>query len=304
MASKEARERYGNRPILVLGLMPRTGTNYLGRLLRTHRDCTTAKTLYEDFLVYSLPDFDNCVEGIATNWPKRWPCHRRLGELRGRLGEALLAFLEDDMRSPGKRPVFKTPSVRGIDHIDRFLPQADVVIVLRQGPATIESGMRSFNWDFETACKRWGSAVRTVLSAAERRKARCLKPFVLVRYEDLATDTGRVLNLIAAQIGLDPAGFDWKRLADFPVYGSSQQDKLTWDPGVKTTDFNPLARAAHWPAHAIRRFDHLSNGLSTKLGYELPFGHSKGRLAAARQRLHDARDRLPWRLQQLMRFRP
>jgi len=293
-----------NRPILVLGLMPRTGTNYLGRMLRTHRDCTTAKTLYEDFLVHSLPDLDDCVEGIATSWPKHWPCHSRLDELRGRLGEALLAFLEDDVRSPGKRPVFKTPSVRGIDRIEHFLPQADVVIVLRQGPATIESGMRSFGWDFETACKRWGKAVQTVLSTAERRKAEGLKPFVLVRYEDLSTDTGRVLNSVAAQLGLDPAGFDRKRLAEFPVYGSSQQDKLNWDPVAKGSTFNPLARAAHWPAHAIRRFDHLSGGLSAKLAYELPYSQGQGRLSAARQRLHDARERLPWRLQQLMRYRP
>ncbi|WP_420349716.1 sulfotransferase [Pelagibius sp.] len=287
----------------MLGLMPRTGTNYLGRMLRTHRDCTTAKTLYEDFLLHSLPDLDDYVESIAMSWRKHWPCHGRLDELRGRLGGALMTFLEDDVRTPGKRPVFKTPSVRGIDRIEHYLPQADVVIVLRQGPATIESGMRSFGWDFESACRRWARAVNTVLAAAERRKEKGLRPFTLVRYEDLAGDSATVLEHVALQVGLDRSGFDRGRLKAFPVYGSSQQENVNWQPATKEADFNPLDRAAHWPAHAIRRFDHLSHGLSARLGYDLPSDRSGARFSAARQRLHDARGRLPWRLRRLLRYR-
>lgn len=291
-------------PILVLGLMPRTGTNFLARLLATHRDCTSPTTLYEDFLVHALPELQGFTETVAARWQPHWPCHSRLDDLRGHLGVALMEFLQEDAKDAGKRPIFKSPSVNGIDLLDRFLPELEVVIVLRQGPATIESGMRSFGWDFESACRRWGKAVRTVLDVSERRLQQGLTPFTLVRYEDLATDAEAEVRKVLNQVNLSPGGFDFDRLAEFPVFGSSQQEDLHWKPVSMSTDFDPLARAAHWPAAVFERFDRLSEGLSAELGYQLPHRYSGTALAALRQGVQDAKHWLPWRLQNMLRLRP
>ena len=291
-------------PILVLGLMPRTGTNFLARLLATHGDCTAPTTLYEDFLVRGLPQLQNYTKAVSDCWQPHWPSHGRIDDLNRTLGGALIRFLQEDAREPDKRPIFKSPSVVGIELLDRFMPELDVIIVLRQGPATIESGMRSFGWDFETACRRWGVAVETVLTVSQRRRAQGLPPFGLVRYEDLATDTEGEVRKVLDHVGLDAAGFDFSRLADFPVFGSSQEKDLHWKPVAVSADFDPLARAARWPARTFERFDRLSGGLSADLGYRLPHRYSGRAFSALRHRVQDARHSIPWRLQNLMRSKP
>ncbi|NIA68515.1 sulfotransferase [Pelagibius litoralis] len=301
----EATERL---PILVLGLMPRTGTNLLGRLLGLHNDCTPGATLYEDCLVRGLPQMQAYIESVAESWQPHWPSHDRLDDLRRHLGDGLVSFLRSDAKMPGKRPVFKTPFVIGLELVDRFMPQLELLIVVRQGPAVVESGMRSFDWDFETASRRWGNAVAAVLAVSQRREAQGQPPLTLVRYEDLVTNTKAVLQRVFGKLALDPAGFDFDKLADFPVYGSSEQKaaekNVHWKPVAKSADFDPLARAAHWPASAYERFDHLTQGLSTELGYHLPHRYSGAGIAAARQGIHDAKQWLPWRLQNLLRYRP
>lgn len=288
-------------PILVLGLMPRTGTNFLARLLATHSDCTSPTTLYEDFLVRGLPELQRFTETVAGCWQPHWPSHSRLDQLHRHLGDALIGFLQTDAKEAAKRPIFKSPSVIGLDLLDRFMPALDVVIVLRQGPATIESGMRSFGWDFETACRRWATAVRTVLEVSSQNQSQGLPALTLVRYEDLATDTDSEIRKVLPQIGLANDGFDFGRLADFPVFGSSQAAKVHWKPVAMDADFNPLARAAGWPVQKFERFDRLTCGLSAELGYQLPHRYSGSRLSAIRHSLQDARQRLPWRLQSLLR---
>lgn len=296
----EATERL---PILVLGLMPRTGTNFLARLLAIHVDGTSPTTLYEDFLVRGLPQLQDYIQTVSDCWQPHWPSHNRLDELRDHLGGALVRFLQEDAKTPTKRPIFKSPSVIGIDLIDRFMPQLDVVIVLRQGPATIESGMRSFGWDFETACRRWGAAAKTVLNVSRQRQEQGLAPFTRVRYEDLATDTEFELRKVLSQIELDPAAFDFDRVADFPVFGSSQQKDVRWEPVAMSADFDPLARAARWPAGTFERFDRVSGSLSADLGYQQPHRYSRTTISALRQSVQDARHLIPRRIQNLLCFK-
>src|SRR4030095_4338393 len=137
----------GQRPILIFGLTPRTGTNFLWDLICLHPACAPGREpIREDF-------FLECSELIAEfchNVRSRWnpACgavsEDTVPELYASLGAALVAFLTVDH---GRRLVTKNPSVIGIERVFTFFPTAQVIILVRDGRAVIESCVRTFGWD-------------------------------------------------------------------------------------------------------------------------------------------------------------
>ena len=296
------------RSILVVGLTQRVGTNYLGRLLNTHPDCTKPQTLYEDFLISGLPHLEGFVGTVASKWHEEWGARQKTPELRRLLGAAVSDFIRHDARNAGKRTVLKTPSVKGLEYAAEFLADCDVVVLSRFGPDVVQSAMTSFGWSFESACKRWGEAANYVADLAQQPQQSGRPAFLVVKYEDLVRETEETLRAVFEFVDLDPASFDFDGLGDFPVYGSSTarggKEKVHWQPVAKPKDFNPLGRSANWSADAFRRFDWLTGGVSRRLGYDLPYSYEDRPLPRLVNRLRDQKPRLHWRLQPYLQYRP
>ena len=295
------------RPILVIGLTARTGTNYLGRLIAAHKDCTRPNALYEDYMVFGLRHLNRFIKQAGRHWQASTAGEKQK-RLRTLLGGSMTRFLLEDARDPGKRPVFKTPTVWGLAHAHQFLPRCDIVVLTRNGPDVVESGMRSFGWRFESASCFWGDAARYLVQTCKDRERDGMTPLTIVRYEDLVTQPAATLRSIFAAVGLRPDRFDFDRPASFPVYGSStergESDDLTWASVQKPAGFEPLKRSQHWSEDAYRRFDWLTKGVSRDLGYELPFVFENGRRQRYRYLLRDQKKRLPSFLQDRFRYAP
>ncbi len=262
------------RPILVFGLTRRVGTNYLGRLLATHRECTAPRTLHEDFLVSGLSHLENYIRSVQANWNEAWGAHDRIPDLRGMLGHAVLSFMQSDADEEGRRVVFKSPAVSGLELAPTYLPGCDLIVLTRFGPDVVESGMKGFNWEFDDACRRWGAAAAYLVALQEtfgRSAERVLK---VVRYEDLVAEPKTVLRSIFTHAGLDASAFDYASVEDFPVYGSSFErggaDDLHWSPVARPQAFDPTSRSEHWSREAYQRFDQITKSVSKRLGYDLP----------------------------------
>ena len=104
-------------PIFILGILPRSGTNLLFKLLQLHPDCEVPDPIRED---WSLETADLLVDYARTtyeHWARdpRWGVYEALeGELLRSLGEGLLSLLTS--LAQDRRLVTKTPSV-GINQI-------------------------------------------------------------------------------------------------------------------------------------------------------------------------------------------
>ncbi|MGF1630068.1 MAG: sulfotransferase [Kiloniellaceae bacterium] len=296
------------RSILVVGLTQRVGTNYLGRLLTTHPDCTSPQTLYEDFLISGLPHLEGFVGTVTAHWREEWGAREKTPQLRRLLGAAVTEFMQHDSQNAGKRTVLKTPSVKGLEYAAVFLSDCDVVVLSRFGPDVVQSAMKSFGWTFESACQRWGEAAHYVADLAQQSQQSGQRAFLVVKYEDLVRETEATLRAVLGFAGLDPARFDFASLSDFPVYGSSTErggkEKVHWQPVAKPKDFNPLGRSANWSAGAFRRFDWLTRGASRRLGYDLPYTYEDQPLSRFVNKLRDQKPRLHRRLQQHLQYRP
>jgi Sulfotransferase family len=259
-------------PIILLSACPRSGSNYLEKLLLLHPQCRKSK-VPEDFYLANSETVLNFCRSVADSWDDWWL--QRLGgasRLAIHIGTALLRFADP---GPEEGPVgdfrliLRSPTTEGIAAATTLFPNAQVLVLVRDGPATVESGRRSFSWPYEEAMLAWRQSVRRVLSFLARADGpRCQ----LIRFEDLIADPAREVTRVLAFLGLDPALYAFGRVNEIPVFGSSSfgrtnGEQVHWRPMSKDPSFDPLVRARSWPAYRLARFAWLAGAEQRKLGY-------------------------------------
>jgi protein-tyrosine sulfotransferase len=262
-----------SNPIILLSAFPRSGSNYLESLLSLHPQCRKSK-VPEDFFLANSETLLNFCGSVADSWDDWWL--QRLGgpsRLAMHIGTALLRFAdpgpEEEDPVGDSRLVLRSPTTEGIATATTLFPDARVLVVVRDGPATVESGRRSFGWPYEEAMLAWRQSIRRILSfLASIGGPRCQ----LIRFEDLTADPAREVTRILVFLGLDPALYPFNRVDEIPVLGSSSfgrmdGERVHWRPVPKDASFDPLARAQSWPLHRLVRFSWLAGTEQRRLGY-------------------------------------
>ena len=158
----------GGNPIILLSAFPRSGSNYLENLLSLHPQCRKSK-VPEDFFLANSETLLNFCRSVADSWDDWWL--QRLGgpsSLAMHIGTALLRFADPGPEKEGPvgayRLILRSPTSEGIATATTLFPGAQVLILIRDGPATVESGRRSFGWPYEEAMLAWRQSVRRILA--------------------------------------------------------------------------------------------------------------------------------------------
>ncbi len=274
----------------LLGIHRRSGTNYLYRLLLEHPDCDGIGAIGEDFLVHNLDSLERYVQDVKAYWNAEWR-DTTVGAggdaLRHCLGEGIVRLLRDQAahhRSTGRAEppspsptearerlvVSKTPSVEGVSQALDFFPTASMILLVRDGRAVVESGMRSFGWDFEQAVRTWVSGARRILAVRDGG----LDPerIMIVKYEDLVPPRQETLGPVLDFLGLARERYDFGRAAALGIIGSSDlaaSGEVHWHDVPKPEGFDPLKRYANWSADRHHRFNWIAGREMARLGYEL-----------------------------------
>jgi hypothetical protein len=176
---------------------------------------------------------------------------------------------EEEGSVADSRLMLRSPTTEGIAATTTLFPSAHVVVLVRDGPATVESGRRSFGWPYEEAMLAWRHSVRRIFSfVASVDRRRCL----LIRFEDLAADPAREIARVIDFLRLDPALYPFNRVNEIPVFGSStfgraNGEEVHWRPVPKDPSFDPFARAESWLPRRLKRFAWLAGEEHRKLGY-------------------------------------
>ena len=283
------------RLIFVLGLMRRSGTNFLFHLLSRHPDVMVS-SLHEDFLLHDAHLLVEYVRRTTQQWIRDWSSTDTPDALAQALGSGLQRFLAGrrgaDWRENGseKRILAKTPSIQNIEHAFDIFPNAALLILVRDGRDVVESGVRSFGWTYERAMRLWCAAARTLVEF-ERGSGKRNGRHRVVRYEDMVREPEAELRRILNFLELDPGVYDFTAAREAPVLGSStfhgQRTGIHWNPVAKTEAFNPIGRWRTWDAYRRRRFALIAGALNSQLGYESD-ERDVGRLEALGHRLLQA----------------
>ncbi|HVE94477.1 MAG TPA: sulfotransferase [Acidimicrobiales bacterium] len=209
------------RPILVVGIAQRSGTNFLADLLRCHPATSMARDPYrEDFAFPRGDALGAWADGVADRLPARWgdaEWVRR--DLRRALGEAVVRFLAATGDGAG-RPVVKTPFAEALDTITALQAELDVVVVVRDAPAVIASMEAGFGAPLEWAAHTWRDGARRVLAWRDAISG-TTRTALIVRYEDLKADRRGTLTPVLEHLRLDVGAMDWAAAEALPVRGSS-----------------------------------------------------------------------------------
>lgn len=259
-------------PIFILGIMPRSGTNFLWDLLCLHPDCAPARSpVKEDFFLEasdSLIEFTRTVRGC---WDPTWGTFdgALMDSFHRSLGDGLISFLWTDRE---RRLVSKSPSVNHVDRFFTFFPQARLVILVRDGRSVVQSAMETFGWDFDRVARDWAKAANDI-RRFEAQRTEEEDRYLIVRYEDLLQNLEADLVAILRFLDLDETRYDFDAAARLPVRGSSfyfgrDHPSVHWGPVDKGDDFDPRERWRAWSEETHERFEWIAGKELRHFGYQ------------------------------------
>lgn len=234
-----------------------------------HPQCRKSN-ISEDFFLANSAILISFCKSVVDSWKNPGSA---MSALAADLGESLLRFV--DPASATSAPtdsthlLLRSPTSKGIGAAATLFLGARVVVLVRDGPATVESCHRSFGWRYEEAMLRWRKSVREIAVHASRRDSpQCH----IVRFEDLVSAPAPELERIIRFVALDATLYPFDRVGEVPVFGSSsfgrkQGETVHWRPVPKDPSFAPLRRAESWPHHRIKRFSWLAGDELRRFGY-------------------------------------
>lgn len=276
-------------PIFIIGIKPRSGTNYLNNLLLTHPDVRSPGIVWEDYFLRHADLLAEYAQHTQISWKDKWATQLQtaLGNdaMLRHLGDGLIRLMEEQYRhcvtSGSQRPpsentpvalVTATPNTRNLSYFPSLFPAAATLLIVRDGRATVESGVQSFGWDYEDAIRSWVISGQRILDFCARQEY--ANRHLLLHYETLFQHTRSEMRRVFDFLALDCSRYDFSTCDTLGVMGSSElvqsgTGKLHWSYVDTHSDFNPLARAAHWPKPLNRRFAYLAGRTMTALGYDI-----------------------------------
>ena len=258
------------KPIFLITPSTRCGSNYLKSVLSLHPHVQFSHSpILED---HFLKDGSLLLE-YATRLSKRYseygwnPPVNYYQEVLGHMGTGLLSLLYSDIEE-GKRVVTKTPDSTGLELFDVLFPISNRVFLVRDGRSVVDSMMRAFNMDFDSATIKWREGVRNIYAYSDTNQA--VMP--IFKFEDFIRDENTYTRQLLIACDLDPEVFPFIELRKLPLLGSSyafgEYHHVHWNPVQKPDGFNPLNRYQRWDKERLKRFTDLAGDELKLLGYE------------------------------------
>jgi len=226
------------------------------------------------------------------SWDPEWQVDKRIGPQETLLryfGDALRNFLKlqvelktakmpvSEQEHPGKLEpkllLTKSPSVKNLNNFFKLFPDDYLLIIVRDGRAVLESGVRSFDWNYEKGMRDWAAAAKIIINF-QKKYRNSGKKFLIVKYEDLYKNTKDELLKIFTFLGLDAKLYNFEDAQSLSVTGSSDvrksgSEKMHWKPVEKTSQFNPLERFSNWNRGRHERFNWIAGCYMREFGYSL-----------------------------------
>ena len=278
------------RPIFILGTAKRSGTNYLKNMLCLHPDCFSPGPVWEDFILLESSFLSRYVDCTFKRWNPDWKVGSFLKgkpSLLGAIGDGILQYLHQQFYSETAqknkinksikadskrlRLITKTPSVQNIENFFEIFPDAYLIVITRDGRAVTESTSKSFNKPFNIAIQEWKNEAKILgrfVKGNNFREDQCC----VVKYEDILSNSREELTKILKFIGLSVNSYDFEKVDNAPVIGSSELSKdgpVHWNGVPKDKGFDPSKRWKNWGRWKHARFNWVVGCSQEDLGYSL-----------------------------------
>ena len=255
--------------IFVHGIDQRSGTVFLGELIRLHPDVKAyPHNLWEipyldnlHHLVHFDDDFLNLYrqnEDILKN-----------SFFLNLITKSFLEFLLIDTKDNHKI-LLKQPSVKNLSYFPSVFPRQSLVVIVRDGRDVVSSKIKTWpHIDFETACHSWNTAAREIIACEEHFKKE--EFYTRIRFESLLNNRESILRALLHKISLPLDNYPFEALEKLPIRGSSEtanKGDPHWKPVPASSRFNPVGRWSNWSDKMKRTFGKIAGESMNLLGYE------------------------------------
>ena len=260
-----------NRPpaLMIHGIMPRSGTVYVGELLRQHPDIFAFPGEIWEFPFLTLTErLDHLQEDYFEVYGQS---REKMGaqDFLPIFGSAMVGHLHS-MTPDNQRILMKMPDVQYLSDFYTVFPHEHCLVLIRDGRDVVDSTVRTWRQiQFWMACLRWRRAAKMVIAFHEKHKTQT-EGYYLAKFEDILDNPADFVQNAAQKFGFDAAAFPYEGLDALPVKGSSQtksSGRVNWDPVQKPKNFKPVGRWQKWSKLRKKIFKWIAGDALIKLGY-------------------------------------
>lgn len=260
----------GHPPALIIhGVMPRSGTVYVGELLRLHPDLYAYPNE-----IWELPFLQQAGEIQKLQKKFFLAYEQNVGKI-GKddflpiFGSSLIAYLYSFLPPEG-RMLLKVPSVQYLTYFDSVFPGEDMLLLVRDGRDVVHSTLRTWpQLRFSMVCRRWRRAAEMVhrfhaIHGADR------KGYWLAKFEDAVRDPVAFVEQACDRFDLDVQRYPFEKIESIRVQGSSslrKDGKVVWDHVERPKDFSPVAHWRGWSRMKKIMFKRIAGQCLIDLGY-------------------------------------
>ena len=260
----------GRAPALIIhGVMPRSGTVYVGELLRLHPDLYAYPNE-----IWELPFLRQTEDLLKVQRDFFLAYEQNVGKIGEHdflplFGSSLIAYLHSFL-PPERRMLLKVPGVQYLTYFYSTFPEENLLLLVRDGRDVVHSTLRTWpQLRFSMACRRWRRAANMVLSFHAMHSKR-EKGYWLARFEDAVRDPAAFVRQACEHFDLDVQGYPFEKIEDIPIHGSSSlrvQGKVVWDHMDRPKGFNPTSHWRSWSQGKKRTFKRIAGQALIDLGY-------------------------------------
>jgi protein-tyrosine sulfotransferase len=253
--------------IMVHGVLQRSGTRYLGQLLKLHPDIS----MYPRGLVETpILNTAESIRILQARFLAAFPANREgmgADDFLPLFGASFIAFIYGAV-AERQTALLAMPDVSSLAYFPFLFPFERPLLLMRDGRDVAESMVRSFApFPFDEACIRWN---RNALIMLEQQKLHAKDGWQIFRYEDAVLDPPQFIEQVCKYCELDAARYPYDRIGEVPVVGSSElqrEGRVTWEPVAKPSGFKPVGRWQSWTPRQTRIFKRIAGRALIESGY-------------------------------------
>lgn len=255
--------------IIIHGVMPRSGTVYLGEVLSLHPNLDAyPNNIWEIPLLLTTGDLIKVQkkffkEGSAYN--------SKIGEndLLALFGSSFIGYLYS-LAPIGKQILLKVPNVQYLNYFFTLFPHEYLLLVIRDGRDVVNSTIKTWpERDFSDVCKLWNDSMKMILSfrnQCSNKMNRCW----IAKYEDCVLDPVFFVKNACKRLQLDENKYPFRKIKKIFVHGSSSlksDGQVTWNGIIKPNNFNPIGHWQKWSAGKKKIFKRIAGRTLIDSGY-------------------------------------
>ena len=255
--------------VFIHGILRRSGTNFLNRILLLHKDCVqpTIK-IRENWYLHHSDSIIEYTQKLFNIWsnPKWGGRTFSTDSLYPLIGNSLISYLCDGLSEISeinkKTVVSKTPSVHNIQRIYKFFPYSKPIIIVRDPRDIAISTFKTWKTPFIDTLTSWQQAAQNIITFEKNFAS---NDYLLIRYEDLLANKKYWIQTCLSFLHLDEDEFPWPLLDELPIFGSSEVK--SWEPQPANASFQPVGRWKSVPKEFAEKLSELTIPYMDYFGY-------------------------------------